>query len=72
MPKGLKLKHFSLIASLAPVIVVSLVMAVLVFRGMSPLATTMAGVAVGTLVSLGMAKALSSWADGSLPPQSTR
>ena len=62
MPKGLKLKHFSLIASLAPVIVFSLVMAVLVFRGMSPLATTVAGVAVGTLVSLGMAKALSSWA----------
>jgi hypothetical protein len=62
MPKGLKLKHFSLIASLAPVIAGSLVMAVVVFRGMSPLGAIAAGVIAGILVSLGMAKALSVWA----------
>ena len=62
MPKGLKLKHFSLIASLAPVIVGSLVMAVVVLRGLSPLGAIAAGVIAGILVSLGMAKALSAWA----------
>ena len=62
MPKGLKLKHFSLIASLAPVIVGSLVMAIVVFRGLSPLGAIAAGVIAGILVSLGMAKALSAWA----------
>jgi len=62
MPKGLKLKHFSLIASLAPVIGGSLVMAVFVFRGTSPVWAMAAGVIAGTLVSLAMARALSAWA----------
>jgi hypothetical protein len=62
MPKGLKLKHFSLIASLAPVIVGGLVMAGVVFRGMSPLGAVATGVVAGIAVSLGMAKALSVWA----------
>ena len=62
MPKGLKLKHFSLIASLAPAIVGSLVTAAVVFRGISPLGAIVAGVIAGILVSLGMAKALSAWA----------
>jgi methyl-accepting chemotaxis protein len=64
MSKGLKLKHFSLIASIVPVIAASLVMAVLAYRGVSPLGTIIFGVAAGTLVALGMAKALTSWAGG--------
>jgi len=64
MSKGLKLKHFSLIASLVPVIVGSLMMAVLIYRGTPPLATIIFGVAAGTLASLGMAKAHTAWAGG--------
>src|SRR4029079_15076872 len=64
MSKGLKLKHFSLIASMAPVIAGSLVMVALAYRGTSPLATISFGVAAGTLVSIAMAKALPAWAGG--------
>jgi methyl-accepting chemotaxis protein len=61
MPKGLKLKHFSLIASLAPVIVGSLVIVALL-QGTSPLGAITGGVVSGILLSLAMAKALSAWA----------
>jgi methyl-accepting chemotaxis protein len=62
MPKGLKLKHFSLIASLAPVILGGLVTGTLLYRSMSPLAAIAWGIAAGGAVSFGMARALSSWA----------
>jgi methyl-accepting chemotaxis protein len=62
MPKGLKLKHFSLIASFAPVIVGSLVTGVLLYRSLPPLASIVWGVVAGSLVSFAMATALSAWA----------
>jgi methyl-accepting chemotaxis protein len=62
MPKGLKLKHFSLIASLAPVVVGGLVTGAFLLRGTPPFGAIGAGIVAGCLSSLGMAKALSSWA----------
>jgi methyl-accepting chemotaxis protein len=62
MPKGLKLKHFSLIASLAPVMVGSLVTGVLLYRSLPPMAAIVWGVITGGLVSFAMARALSAWA----------
>jgi methyl-accepting chemotaxis protein len=64
MPKGLKLKHFSLIASLAPVILGGLVTGVFLYRRVSPVAAIGWGIAAGSFVSLGMAQALSTWAGG--------
>ena len=64
MPKGLKLKHFSLIASLAPVILGGLVTGIFLYRSASPVAAIVWGVAAGSLVSLASAKALNAWAGG--------
>jgi methyl-accepting chemotaxis protein len=62
MPKGLKLKHFTLIAGLGPVVVGSLVTGVLLVRGMGAMGAMTAGVFGGILTSLILAKALTSWA----------
>jgi len=62
MPKGLKLKHFSLIASLAPVIVGGLVTGVILYWSLPPMAAIVWGVIAGGLVSFAMARALSAWA----------
>ena len=62
MPKGLKLKHFSLIACLVPAIVGSLATGLFLFRGVSPLATIAVGVVAGIVASLALARALSAWA----------
>jgi methyl-accepting chemotaxis protein len=62
MQKGLKLKHFSLIASLAPVILGGFATGAFLLRGISPTTAIVAGVVIGCLVSLASAKALSVWA----------
>src|SRR5262245_18028031 len=62
MAKGLKLKHFSLIACFAPVIAGGLATGILLLRSVSPATAIAVGVVAGTLVSLGAARALSSWA----------
>jgi methyl-accepting chemotaxis protein len=62
MPKGLKLKHFSLVASLAPLILGGLVTGVFLLRGMPPTGAIAAGIVGGCVSSLAMARALSTWA----------
>jgi methyl-accepting chemotaxis protein len=64
MPKGLKLKHFGLIASLTPLVAGSAVTAVLMSRSVAPWLALVTGVAAGALVSLAAAKALATWASG--------
>jgi methyl-accepting chemotaxis protein len=64
MPRTLKLKHFSVIAGLSPVIVGGLVTAGLIYRAETPWMAILWGVAAATLVSLAAAKALASWAGG--------
>src|SRR5262245_59717478 len=62
MPNGLKLKHLSLLASLAPVIVGGFVTGGFLFRGMAPTLAIAAGIVARCLSSVAMAKALSAWA----------
>jgi methyl-accepting chemotaxis protein len=62
MPKGLKLKHFSLIAAMTPLIAGSAVTAVLMSRSVAPWLALITGVAAGGLISLATAKALATWA----------
>jgi methyl-accepting chemotaxis protein len=62
MRKGLKLKHFSMMAALAPVVAGSLVAAVLLYRSVAPLAAIFWGVALGGVVSVVAARALAAWA----------
>ena len=61
MPKGLKLKHVSLIACFSPVIVGALATGILLFRAASPAAAIAVGIVAGTLISFGTARVLSSW-----------
>jgi methyl-accepting chemotaxis protein len=64
MPKALKLKHLSLIASLAPVVIGGLVTGILLARAIAPVGAIVWGIVAGGLASVGMAKALNSWVGG--------
>jgi methyl-accepting chemotaxis protein len=64
MPKALKLKHLSLIASLAPVVLGGFVTAVLLARGLAPVYAMVGGIVAGGVASVAMAKALNTWVGG--------
>jgi methyl-accepting chemotaxis protein len=62
MLKRLKLKQFSLLASLAPVLTVAIVTGVVLSRGMNPVPAVVWGLIGGGLVSILAAQALTRWA----------